>query len=169
MREDLDYAARRVFAEFIEGFEQQQGRRGWAIRFDAARCARMDLTPGIVRGALTRLMSEDLIKMHGTAHTLTDQGYRACVHRELIDQALGSPATARGLSLQVVAQQVVIGNSNTLQVNSDEVITKLVAHISNDAAIEPEKKKRWLEVLKDVGSHIAAEGLKVLIDKAVGK
>jgi len=168
MRDDLQYAARRVFAEFIAGFEQREGQRNWGMRVTAQMGQRMGLTPGLLRGALELLRSEDMIKFLGTNHTLTDRGYRACLHRELIDEVLGSPATP-GLGLQVFAQQVIIGNNNTLQVNSDEVIAKLVDHIAADAAVEPEKKKRWLEVLKDVGGHIAAEGLKVVIDKAMGK
>jgi hypothetical protein len=169
MRDDLQYAARRVFAEFIAGFEQREGQRNWGMQISAQMAQRMGLSPGLLRGAFELLRSENMIEFRGTNHTLTDLGYRACLHRELIDEILGSPAAARGVGLHFSAQNVIIGDGNTLQVNSDEVIAKLVAHITADDAIEPEKKRQWVEILKEITGHVAAEGLKVVLDKAMGK
>lgn len=169
MRDDLQYAARRVFAEFIAAFEHCQGQRGWGIRITAERATAMGLTPSLLRGALDLLQSEDLIEFIGTNRTVTDLGYRACMHRELIDEILGSPAASRGLALHISAQQVIIGDNNTMQVNSAEVIGRLIEHLNADAQLPEPRKKLWLEILSEVSGHIAAEGLKVVIDKAMGK
>jgi len=170
MRDDLQYRARRIFAEFIDSFEERGGRRDWWIDFTSDVLEELGMTYDQAEGALQLLDNEGLIeRLSMEGWKLSDLGYRACLHRGLIDEVLGSPALDRGFALQVIAQQVIIGDNNTLQVNSDEVISKLIGHIKSDTSLEPEKKQRWLEVLKDVGGHLAAEGLKIIVDKAMGK
>ncbi|HKY37146.1 MAG TPA: hypothetical protein VJN18_14475 [Polyangiaceae bacterium] len=166
MRDDLQYRARRIFAEFIDSFEERGGRRDWWIDFTEDTLESIGMTYDEAEGALQLLDNEGLIeRVSMDGWRLSDEGYRACIHRELIDEALGSPAAAGGFHLQVVAQHVIFGNNNTLQVNSDEVMRQLITHLQADKSLPAEKRSQWVEILKEVTGHVAAEGLKVLIDE----
>lgn len=167
MRAELQYASRRVFAEFIDAFERHHGQRNWMLSLDPDDHERMGLTYAQVEGAFDLLQNEGLIEpvtLEGS-YELTDDGYRACVHRELIDEALGNPATTRGSMLVIQAQQVVVGSNNVLQANSDEVIARLIDHITK-SSVPDATKNRLLEGLKDVAAFTIAEGLKLVVEAA---
>jgi hypothetical protein len=166
MRDEILFRARRLFAEFRQAFDQVSGASGLDLSFDEDEIARMGMTRLQFDGAETVLTDAGLIR-GATLNSLelTELGREACLYPERLNQILGPKRDVESNVVHVSGQTVVVGDNNTVQVNTDELVQQLADALQRSVAIEPEQKSRWLEALKDIGAHLAASAVKVVVDR----
>ncbi len=144
-------AARRVFGEFREQFQEQLGETGsWLLEFD---------DPEERRG-LAVLKMFDLIEQGSKgpySGKLTDLGKRVCLQPSLLEEALGATPGAQQAMVKTMVnnfngpiQNAQVGDHNTQNITYNVVLQSLIEKVENDASIEPDEKSRLVGMLKDV-------------------
>jgi hypothetical protein len=166
MRDEILFRARRLFAEFRQAFADKSGSTTWWLTFDGEDLERMNMTTTEFDGAQALLLDRDLVERMGMdGLRLTASGREACLSPERLNQILGPARDLEGSVVHVSGQTVVVGNNNTVQVNTDELVQQLANALQRSSAVEPEQRSRWLEALKDIGAHLASSAVKVVVDR----
>ncbi len=152
--------ARTVFSRFESTYAEKasDGGQWWLSAFDDADATELGLELRQVKVGLRILLQKRLLTADASGEAyleLTELGEDACLHRQVLDDTLAPPRSAASLIVDARTSNVFngpaqIGDGNVQYVTYSVVLQQLLQQIESDPNIEPEKKSRWGDVVKDI-------------------